>query len=453
MDTNLDQLEALEGEGRDGLLEAEILSGQTRTTGVIELLRGGQRSTGLPTVGGLNLTVHSFHETEATAALICQAFSDRRLAGAAVKAHGGGFAAAERLYGNEGSPHLVIIEANETDDLLAHVEALALLCEEHTHLVLIGTHNDVALYRDLLRRGISDYLVQPMDVLALVETVLSVFADPGAVPDGKVVAFLPAKGGCGSSTLAHATALELSRRGDCHVLVLDLDLAFGAADLAFNVETGHGIRDALVDPSRIDEVFLRRHGVACGERVTLLAAPVQLEADLEAMARTIEPVLTALKKHARFIVLDLPHSWPSWMLTVARLADELVVTTTPDLAAMRNTRNLLDLLASLRPLDQTPHLVLNRVGQNRHGEVPLEDFLQTVDRKPTLVVRHDADTFGKAASYGKMPQDVNARSKTAQSLGQLGALVGHFDAGGKGHRHRSTGGSLLSGLLHRSKPA
>src|SRR5690606_22270352 len=100
------------------------------------------------------------------------------------------------------------------DSILNRLDALAEFCDSGTRVIVIGRTNDVALYREMVRRGVSDYLIAPVDTIDIVRSVCGLFSAPDAKPVGRIVAVVGAKGGVGASTIAHnigwATARDLA---------------------------------------------------------------------------------------------------------------------------------------------------------------------------------------------------------------------------------------------------
>ena len=136
--------------------------------------------------------------------------------------------------------------------------------------IVIGHANDVLLYRELLKRGVSEYLVAPVTPLQLMESISNLYNDPDADPVGHVFAFIGAKGGVGSSTICHNVAWTLSEMLQASVVIADLDLAFGTAGLDFNQDPVQGIAEALVEPGA------SRRGAARPPADEVLGAPAHL---------------------------------------------------------------------------------------------------------------------------------------------------------------------------------
>lgn len=369
------------------------------------------------------LRVQAFARSEAGEGLIRETFADRRLSLVPVDLYTGGIDEAVRLYAGSPSPELLIIELADADDALSRLEALAGVCQVGTDLILIGWVNDVRFYRTLTDKGVADYIVLPADLQQLADAVLRIIDDTTRKPGGKLVAFMAARGGCGSSTLAHNTAHALTKAVSRDVLLVDLDLAFGSADITFDIEPNQGVANMIAEPERIDAVFLRRQAFTYGERLHVLPTPADLELATDPDPKTLRRSIDPLRAHARFIVLDLPRRWSPWVSTVARIADEVVLVAAADLASMRNARNLLDQLRVIRTHDQPPLLLLNRIGRSRYGEIGRKDFEKHIGQDVADVLAEDAETFGKALTYGKTILDTRPRSKAARAVTRLAELI------------------------------
>src|SRR3569623_3838286 len=174
------------------------------------------------------VSVQAFCETVETAAAIQSAGDDRRLGKAHVKIQMGGIAAAIEAYRGSPTPNVIILEADgHADSILTGLDALAEFCDAGTRVVVIGRANDVSLYRELVRRGVSDYMISPVGTIDVVRSICGLFSAPDAKPVGRVIAVVGAKGGVGASTVAHNIAWAVARDLSLESVVTDLDLAFG----------------------------------------------------------------------------------------------------------------------------------------------------------------------------------------------------------------------------------
>src|SRR3954468_23703612 len=180
------------------------------------------------------VSVQAFCETVETAAAVQAAGEDRRLGKAHLKIQMGGMTAASEAYRTAPTPNVIILETEPRGDILAGLDQLATVCDAGTRVVVIGKVNDVTLYRELVRRGVSDYVIAPVTALDVVRSICNLFSAPEAKAVGRIIAIVGAKGGVGASTVAHNVAWAIARDLALDSVVADLDLAFGTAGLDYN---------------------------------------------------------------------------------------------------------------------------------------------------------------------------------------------------------------------------
>jgi len=104
----------------------------------------------------------------------------------------------------------------------------------------------------------------------------------------------------------------------------------------------------------------------------------------------------------------MPHIWTDWSSRVLKSADEIVITVTPDLANLRNAKNLIEFLKSARPNDADPLLVINKTGVPKTAEIPVKDFAAAVGIKPALVLGYEPVVYTEASNDGKMLSELKA---------------------------------------------
>ena len=366
------------------------------------------------------ITAHAFCETQAVAAAVAAAERDRRMARAQVSSSIGGIRAAVAQFRQAPTPNLVIVESRAGHDaLLEDLDQLAAVCDVDTRVIVVGTSNDIELYRQLMRRGISEYLRAPIEPMALVGAIAGAFEDSGKARLGRLYAFMGARGGVGSSTIAHNVAAALGGCTGGDVMLIDMDLAFGTASLNFGLEPAGSIGDALRDSGRLDEQVLDRLLTRCNDRLSLLAAPAPSEAPLEADAAAFEKLLDLAQRSVSHVVLDMPHVWTNWSRGIMAMADEVVLTASPDLASLKHAKHLLDVLRPARSNDAEPRLVLNQVGMPKRPEIAEKDFADTLQLAPAATIRFDAAAFGRAANAGEILATASAKSQPSVAFRTL----------------------------------
>jgi len=390
------------------------------------------------------ISVHAFCESEALQQVMERCANDRRVAKVSLRITSGGIAAAANMFSGAPTPNLIILETKaNAGSLLAELAPLAAVCDPTTKVVIVGYYNDIALYRELIRNGISEYMVQPVAMPDILTAMASIFVDPEAEPLGRSIAFIGSKGGTGASTIAHNCAFGISNLFSTETILADLDLPYGTANIDFDQDPALGIAEAVFAPDRLDEVFLDRLLTKCSEHLSLLAAPSLLDRAYDFDGHAFQPVLDVLQRSAPVTVLDVPHAWSEWTRSVLSSADEVVITAVPDLANLRNAKNMLDALRKMRPNDKPPHLVLNQVGMPKRPEISPSDFCEPLEIDPIAIIPFDINLFGNAANSGRMISEVDPKSPTAETFSQ----IAHIVTGRVAIRKAKKGGLL--GLLKR----
>ena len=205
------------------------------------------------------ISIKVFYDTDKTRELASICERDRRMGRATMDIRDGGIPAAVSYLSENPTPNLLIIESTaESSQILAQIDQLAEHCDENVKVMVVGAVNDIMLYRQLVARGVSEYLVPPVQPVQLLRSISELFSDPDAPFIGKQIAVLGAKGGVGSSTIAHNLSWALSENARVNTTLVDLDLSFGTTALDFNQEAPQTVADALLAPERTDDSVIER---------------------------------------------------------------------------------------------------------------------------------------------------------------------------------------------------
>jgi pilus assembly protein CpaE len=395
------------------------------------------------------IDIHIFCNNQETGQAIQVASADRRMSRAHVTIQLGGIPAAVQVYQTQPTPNVLVVETHgDRNQVLAELATLAEVCQANTKVVVIGHVNDVLLYRELMRQGVSEYVVAPITARAFIELMSGLFADPKAAPLGRIISFVGAKGGVGSSTIAHNIGWNFAQRMNLDTIITDLDLAFGTAALNFNQDGNGNIMDALSQPDRVDQTLVERLMTKLGSKLSLLNGPNSVERDVNVEAHAVETILNVVRYSAPTIVVDVPNMWAPWIKYTLLNSDEIVITATPELPALRNAKSLIDLLKASRPTDKMPRLILNQVGVPKRPEIPSADFAKALGLEPLAIIPHDPASFGLAQGNGQMLFEVAPKSKSTEILGEVAkTLAGNQKAGAIA----KSSNSIFSKLFKKNK--
>ncbi|MGY3603567.1 MULTISPECIES: AAA family ATPase [unclassified Bradyrhizobium] len=389
------------------------------------------------------VSVQAFCATVATATTVKAASEDRRLAKAHLSVHMGGIAAAIDAYHTAPTPNVIVLETESGSDFLAGLDELAAVCDAGTRVVVIGRADDKAPYRELVRRGVNDYVVGPVEVLDVVRSICGLFSASEAITVGRMIAVCGAKGGVGASTVAHNIAWAIARDVGLDSVVIDLDLAFGTASLDYNQDPVQGIANAVFQPERPDSALMERLLAKCTDHLSLLAAPVTLDQVYDFGADAFDAIFDTLRMTTPCIVLDVPHQWTAWTRRALIGADDILIVAEPDLANMRNTKNMMNTLKAARPNDRPPLYCLNQVGMTKRPEIEVRAFAKTIDSQPIATIPFDSKLFGTAANNGQMIAEIASNHRITKTFLQIAQrMTGRADT-------RAQRNSLLSPIMKK----
>lgn len=379
------------------------------------------------------ISIAAFCETSASADLLERASKDRRMLKAQVDIHTGGIPEAVERYRSASTPGLVLLETMEGGEtVFEQLREFAEVCDSSTKVVIIGQVNDIVFYRELMRQGISEYVVRPDSPLKFIELIADLYVDPSAAPPGKTFAFMGTRGGTGSSSVAHNVAWSVAEHLKTPAVIVDFDLAFGTAALDFDQEPASGLFDALTAPERVDTVLLDRLMQKITDNLSLLTAPCSLKQGYDIESSACEVIADVIRGSIATVIIDIPHVWTDWSRKLLTSADEIVFTATPDLASFRNLKNILDVVKAERANDAPPDYIINQYSQKTAILDPAQ-FEQAIGYKPKRVLEYNPRLFSSAATEAVPVFKVQAlKSSVPGDLQSFAAeLTGYRQAEGR----------------------
>ncbi|WP_321488358.1 AAA family ATPase [uncultured Hyphomonas sp.] len=370
------------------------------------------------------ISIQVFYERDETRLMMEVCERDRRMGRATIESHGGGIAGAIDYMRENPTPNLLVIESTaRSAQLLSEIDQLAEYCDENVKVMVIGAINDIALYRQLVARGVSEYVVPPFQPLQILRTISGLFADPDAPFVGKQISVVGAKGGVGASTIAHNLAWALAENTKVNTTLVDLDLSFGTTALDFNQEPTQTIADALLQPERADDAVIERLLAKASDRLSLFTAPASIGQIMDIPDESYLSVIEVVRRNVPFLVLDLPHVWSRWVQRTLVSSDEVIIVCQPDLASLRNGKNYIDQLKAARPNDNPPRLIINMSGVPKRPEIPVKDFGAAIGVEPEVILPFEPELFGTAANNGQMISETDGASRSAQAIDHMASLL------------------------------
>ena len=345
--------------------------------------------------------------------------------GAATVADGGVRNALDSLT-DAAPPETLIVDIGENPEHLTPLLSLCGSSMRETRLIAVGSLNDVAIYRDLIEAGAADYLVKPITEPAL-RAALSRRRmprhddDPAAEKKVHKIVVVGAQGGVGASTIALNLAWLSAEVHEKQTVLVDLDLEFGTAALALDLEPTRGLREALENPGRIDSLFVSSATARVGDRFCVMSTEETFDQGFRPDPAAIEALLGTLEESNDCVIVDLPRSAFDLRHGVFQAATQVVLVSDLSLRGLRDTARLIDIVRDAAP-EVPVTVVANRTGAPQQA-ISVAEFKKTLGRNVDLQIPEEHKALAAAITAGKPLAQSAPDSKAAKALRGLAARL------------------------------
>lgn len=295
----------------------------------------------------------------------------------------------------------LVADISGIDDPFTELERLASVCPPDVQVALIGESREITFYRELMEIGLTEYLPKPLTrdiVLAQLRPKLLGDVAPGAADrGGHVISICGAQGGAGATSIAINLALQLAETTKAKVALLDLHLQNGETAVMLGVRPGPGLRIALENPMRADTLFLERAAIEINERVCLISADEDLDAQLDITEAGVRHVLGLLRQRFNYIVVDIPVPFPPSIHPVIMLSRHVLVLLEAEVTGLRNAHALRTAVTNIAGKDRV-FTLLNRA--DRAGGLPRATIVKALGAEPDMVIPDLGKGMTQAVNLG-----------------------------------------------------
>jgi pilus assembly protein CpaE len=270
-------------------------------------------------------------------------------------------------------------------DLRGHAHlpgALPVLKRHHpsTGVLIVAERLEPALLLDAMRVGVTEVVAAPLVASDIEAAINRLVVQRSITPDsGIALAFVGAKGGVGTTTVAVNVAATLARLVPGSTLLIDLHVANGDAAVFLGAEPRFSIVDALENTHRLDEAFFKNLIAKTKAGVDLLASSERTMTS-PVDVRRIRTLLDMAERHYRYVILDIPR-WDAAVLDSLEGVKQVVIVANQELATVRSASRLAAMLRQRHGKDKLT-VVMSR--PDRHAAIGHED----VERAVGLKVKH-----------------------------------------------------------------
>jgi pilus assembly protein CpaE len=318
-----------------------------------------------------------------------------------------------------------------------HVEDLETLLKEHRGSVSVYvTYKEVQLdvVRRMMRIGVKDIFPQPFQTQELMSEIARavsakrerVKASQGA--KGGVTAFIDAKGGVGSTSIAVNVAHVLAEKHKAEVLLIDFDLQFGDVAISLDLHPRSTITDALRQPDRVDAVLLKALVIKHDSGLDVLPSPGNLTSMDELTASSVRKILQAAVQDYEFVLIDLPRYFNSGVIEALKFSDPIMLVCQNSLETIRNAKMILDNLSLLGVSLASVELINNRA-MAKSGSVSIDKLKSTLGKERIHRVRNDYAAAVSAQDQGLPVASVARKSDMTKDVHALAEYILHSHRG------------------------
>jgi pilus assembly protein CpaE len=311
------------------------------------------------------------------------------------------------------APNLCLVEISEPDERGLTLIPELLRIDAKLPIIAVLSSNNPELVLRCLRQGASDFLIHPF-TSDQVEGALQKIArlQPGrAKSSGKVYCIMPAKGGCGASTIASNLAYQM-RRGDRRILLADLDPLAGTLSFLLKIKSNYSFMDALARSQDID-ADLWKAVVTSRQGVDVLLSPEVMTEGMSEL-RDAGSIIEYARGTYDLVVLDTGGVYGDWNLSQAQLADEILLVTTNELTALQAVQRALSYLDANNVGRFKLRLIVNRY--DRHTGLSKDVIGTALHTDIFHIMPTDYDAIQKSLMEGKPLGHTTSFGKSVISL-------------------------------------
>jgi len=306
-------------------------------------------------------------------------------------------------------PDAVILDLRESNSL---PPTLITLKRQHptTGVIIVAARMDPGLMLEAMRAGVTEWVADPISAAELNAAVTRVTSTRTSSVQGQIFAFIGAKGGVGTTTIAVNVATALAQaKNDETTLLMDFHLSYGDAAVFMGAEPRFSVADAMENTHRLDESFFQSLVVQTKSKVHLLASAERAASGAD--LRRISTLLQFAMSHYRFTLLDVPRSEAAALDALEGVATILIVAN-QELATVRNAGRM---AAALRQRygKERVRVIVSRF--DKQAEIGTEDVARVVGSPVSFSVPSDYRAALQALNKGR-PLALDKESKLAAAF-------------------------------------
>ena len=341
--------------------------------------------------------VHVFSNDEKTRKAALSGNDDWRFSRVEIEVIDGDIDSAIAVYDSDDVADVIVVQTDTIDDtLLQRLGTLAEYCHEDTAAIVIGPKNDVDLYRALIDMGVSDYLVAPVKPKDFVETLARSVSDKLGASNSKLITFIGAKGGVGTSALSQAASWASADILGQKTLLIDAASGWSSHGIGMGFEPATTLAQAVRAAESDDQDNLDRMIISISDNLDVLGTGGDVMLDPPIDSDQMERLTDTLMMKYPAVIADLSGATPQVKKTLLMKSSKIAVIATPMLASLRQARTLIQEITSIRDeAEAEVSLIINMLGLDKANEINVKDIKAAMEHEPSALIDFAAKIFMK----------------------------------------------------------
>ncbi|MDR2794323.1 MAG: AAA family ATPase [Holosporaceae bacterium] len=301
------------------------------------------------------------------------------------------------------NPKTLIVDVSNSDLPLADINKIKDFSAPYVNIIVIGSRNDVGLFRDFINAGVSDYLVKPINVALIkksIENLGNIQKSSTYEKTGKLIHVMGSVGGSGVSTTSVNIAWILANKHFKRTLIMDLDFMFGTVNTMLDIKAGNAYLDIMESPEKVDDYFIETILKKYETRLYYVGGLADLLRGVEISVSAFEILIDALKKQFNYVLVDAPRDIGGACSASIKAADILVIMIEMSVASAQNAVRILEFLRTDYSKKKVI-IIANKIGLSSGGAITVQSFEKAINRPIDYMMPLDENMALAAANIGQ----------------------------------------------------
>lgn len=300
------------------------------------------------------------------------------------------------------TPKVLIADISDSELPLGDITKIKEFSAPNLNIIVIGSRNDVGLFRDLMNIGVSDYIVKPLNNVILRKAVDDAINNRKTTIEksGKLINVISSIGGAGATTVAANIAWLLANVDFKRTVLMDMDFLFGTANLLLDMKAENAYLDIIESPDKIDDYFIETILKKSSNRLYYLGGLCDLVRGVVVDLEAFDALVNIIKRQFNYVVVDSQREVSGVTKIGLNKAEMFIIMVEMSLASAQNAARILEFF-NTDQVGKKVLIVANKVGMSSSGALSKEAFEKVIGRKINYSIPFDEVSVLASANIGQ----------------------------------------------------